>query len=1320
MMLERALHSPTWSLANHSTLKAFTAFLCLLTIYGATLAQRSDYVAGEIVVKLKAAPKYLNFSPKLNTKVGLASLDAINRAIKVRRVQRLFKTSLPQSFAARRFHPERIIKIEFSETEKIAKIISAYEHDPNVEYVQPNYVHRIHAIPDDPLLSEQISLNVLQAEEAWQLQLASPDVIVGVIDTGLDYEHEDLRDALWMNEGEDLDGNGRIDSTDFNGLDDDGNGFVDDIRGWDFTDAPTFPDGGDFEMPDNDPFDENGHGTSVAGIVGASGDNGLGIAGLAYGCRIMNLRAGTSRGLLEEDDVASAIVYAVENGAQIINMSFGDNVASPLLRDVIQFAYEQNCVLVASAGNSNTDKIHFPSGFTETVSVGATNADDRLAGFSNYGSSVDLVAPGVNVLTTERADNYGSFSGTSAAAPFVSGLAALILSRTPEMSNEAVKGLLISTTDDLGQQGWDNFYASGRMNAFKAVQSAFFSIVRIDYPKVDQGFANGPIHIRGTASGGFLEAYNLQIGVGETPEEWTELTRVRNRQVIDEPIWDLDIVSLSDTLYTLRLIAENKDGTALEDKVRFFIDRTSPVISEVRQTSMLDSDRPSVLLEFSTDDLCVAAVHYRASGSTEPFQVLKLPFRTTSHRVNLTQNVLNGEMQFFIEATNGAGLASISDNQGVFFTADLSAPAIGALAVERRALTLPSGFLLDKSADFDRDGFKEIVLNQYDANFNFGSVKIFEFSRTQFEEIFATEATLIPRDWGDSDGDGLLEILAGRGGSSFILEAPSQNEPPSELVWTDNANAWASQFSDLDQDGLGEIILRLDDLFTVWETTGDNDYALVDSFPNPTAGANSVGVPRSEVGDFDGDGQMEILFGDFDGDIYIYEGKPDGTVEFIWSDSLPLLDTIAYLTFGDYDGDGIPEFAVGSHTDPALNTESTFNSGHWLYRLYKRDGDNSFRVAWEQAFFGFQSPRDFDSGISSGDIDNDGRAEVLIGVFPDFYVVDYAPAAAEYRVVWHTTPNRSNRTLVADFDNDSRNEFYFNTGTEIASYQVLSEFVGPATPLALKVRPLDANLVELSWQSPDKESTFQIYRGISAESQTPLVQINRTRFLDTTVQNGITYWYFVTAIDSTKTPPESLPSVVVNVTPGPKPFVVQAQHLSLNQIQVTFSEAMDSSVKNQTNFEIESVGTPVSSIVNRLGQEVILTSPTELSPGAYRIVARNVFDLDGTPIDSTGNFAEFQVLAQARAPYLVRADLVSQNELRLEFNVTLDFASASRLENYSVEPDVQIATATLSPENPQFVLLRLDSESPIGPFGIEYVITIRNVQSQDGTPIKAG
>ena len=254
-----------------------------------------------------------------------------------------------------------LVRIDESKQQQV-EILSQSTY---IEHLQENNSFKIHIdLPNDSLYHDQWYHSQIQAVESWERYVANDEIILAIIDTGIDYQHPDLQGSLWINTQEDLNGNGEIDSGDINNLDDDGNGYVDDVIGWDFTDAPRFADGGDYSDPDNDPMDEysGGHGTRIAGIIAAQTSNSRGIAALTPGARVMNLRAGTAGGFLEEDDVARAVLYAINNGARVINMSFGDVVVSRFLKDVIEYAYSEGVVIIASAGNSGTDVTHYPSG----------------------------------------------------------------------------------------------------------------------------------------------------------------------------------------------------------------------------------------------------------------------------------------------------------------------------------------------------------------------------------------------------------------------------------------------------------------------------------------------------------------------------------------------------------------------------------------------------------------------------------------------------------------------------------------------------------------------------------------------------------------------------------------------------------------------------------------------------------------------------------------------------------------------------------------------------------------------------------------------
>jgi subtilisin family serine protease len=281
-----------------------------------------------------------------------------------------------------------------------------------VNYVEPDYTVRLATVPSDPQFSSLWGMNNtgqtggtidadIDAPEAWDLTTGSSSTIVAVIDTGVDYNHPDLAANIWTNPGE-IPGDNR---------DNDGNGFVDDVHGYDFINS------------DGNPLDDQGHGTHVAGTIGAVANNGIGVAGINWNVQIMALKFLGADGSGSISDAIRALDYAVQMGAHISNNSYGDAEFSQAFADAIAAAGDVGHIFVAAAGNNsgNNDASPFyPASFdaANIISVAATDDNDRLASFSNYGvTSVDLAAPGVNILSTTPGNNYESFSGTSMASP---------------------------------------------------------------------------------------------------------------------------------------------------------------------------------------------------------------------------------------------------------------------------------------------------------------------------------------------------------------------------------------------------------------------------------------------------------------------------------------------------------------------------------------------------------------------------------------------------------------------------------------------------------------------------------------------------------------------------------------------------------------------------------------------------------------------------------------------------------------------------------------------------------------------------------------
>lgn len=348
----------------------------------------------------------------------------------------------------------------------------------SVEEAELNYEVYLDVTPDDADYDKQWAWDVLDAERAWDISQGVPQVVVAIIDSGTDMDHEDLVDNIWSNPGE----------VPGNGIDDDGNGYTDDSVGWDFR--------GNDNNPDNVNTD-NDHGTHVAGIVGAVTNNGIGVAGGSWNCPVMILKVfPNTGGGAWVDDVAEAITYATDNGASVINLSLGGAGNSAVQADAVLYAYNNGLAVLASSGNGGNDGIgdstpHYPSGNTGAIGVGSTNKFDGKAGSSNYGESwVDIFSPGVAIRSTLPGNNYGNLSGTSMASPVAAGLAALLMSNFPGITPDEVETRMENGCEPINFTN-PAFYGEldpGRINYFNSLTDR--PIVAFDHLIIDDASGN--------------------------------------------------------------------------------------------------------------------------------------------------------------------------------------------------------------------------------------------------------------------------------------------------------------------------------------------------------------------------------------------------------------------------------------------------------------------------------------------------------------------------------------------------------------------------------------------------------------------------------------------------------------------------------------------------------------------------------------------------------------------------------------------------------------------------------------------------------------
>lgn len=400
-------------------------------------------------------------------RLGIDEVDRFMEDISATRVERKFPHCLPPKPGGADL--TRIYNLYFPSSLDPVKVSTDLARLAAVEFAEPWYIPMIFLEHNDPDRERQYALNLLEANAAHDISTGSPDVVIAITDNGMDMDHPDLVGNLWVNPGEDLNGNGEIDNDENNGRDDDDNGEVDDFHGWDFA------------QDDNNPEDNanHGHGTHVGGIASAVTNNEIGISSVAYSCAIMVVRAGSGQQIPYGYE---SIEYAARTGAEVINCSWGGRQGNQAGRLVVEYAHEQDALVVAACGNSGNTMRMYPAAFETVVAVAATNSADLKAGFSTYGDWVDISAPGVDIYSCFLDGGYRSWEGTSMASPYVASVAGLIRSEYPDLNALATRLYLLNGVNDISEQNprYEGQLGSGRVNALRALRAIEYPVLEVN------------------------------------------------------------------------------------------------------------------------------------------------------------------------------------------------------------------------------------------------------------------------------------------------------------------------------------------------------------------------------------------------------------------------------------------------------------------------------------------------------------------------------------------------------------------------------------------------------------------------------------------------------------------------------------------------------------------------------------------------------------------------------------------------------------------------------------------------------------------------
>ena len=762
--------------------------------------------------------------------------------------------------------------------------IERLKSDPEVLSAEPDYVERPQF--NDPYANSsgawgqsygnQWYLAKVSAPGAWAAAPAGAQgVLVAVIDSGVDRTHPDLSAVVWSNTGE-IAGNG---------LDDDANGYVDDVTGW------------NFHSDNNQTVDTFGHGTLVAGLIAAECDNNFGISGLAPGAKIMALRNGES-GYSFVSSSIEALYYAVDQGAQVVNMSFGGANYSSAFAAAVQFATENGAVLVASAGNDGAESYtKYPCGYPGVISVGATDQNDAVSSFSNYGPLVDLVAPGGGGTAHEGKTILGPraagtslgtavdslhvrSSGTSFAAPLVAATAAMILKAQPGLAPGSVRQLLNRSADPVEAGAWNIRSSNGRLNAQRALTTAAPGEAEIG--NLVQGqVVSGSASVSGIAKGPGFTGYVLAYGAGKNPATWVTISS-GSTPVQDAPLGTWITQGLATGDYTLRLTAQCAGRPQAEDRVVVFLGNRAPssrtgwpkvgLINPESMTVMdLDGDGEQEILLPTSGSLRAFSADGSAFGAGTYEGVLAWP----SGPASVGDLDGDGQMEVGVISKSGTSSAYPEFHEVCFWRLDGTKVPGWPVSLVRDNDWVPHT-LAPTVVDVDGDGRCEVLFPSVTAKNGSPRLHLVRGNGTALpgwpKTLSAPASTFIhcTTAAADINGDGHMDfVVADSSGRVHALDLAGNYLAGWPRVISSGSHiAQEIAVSDLDRDGRMDVIAGFyNGVVTVLSHDGST---------KPGWPINLGTIPRPPaMADVDGDGDIEISIGTQIGELHLR--RFDGT-----------------------------------------------------------------------------------------------------------------------------------------------------------------------------------------------------------------------------------------------------------------------------------------------------------------------------------------------------------------------------------------------------------------------------------------------------------
>jgi hypothetical protein len=1359
----------------------------LLCIFCTTTLLASGDMSAQPISKISLAPSSKSIIVKYRTAAGMtdpkltalvASISSSADAIKPVFKRPVVQGMRVQSVAQNDFGIERIVQVPLRSGLSAQDAVHALSGNAGFEYVEPNYRYHIDGgvIPNDSLVSGEWWLANIHAPEAWQITEGDSTIKIGFVDTGVEWLHPDLVDQFAVNPLEDINHNGLFDAWpsdsvgmdahghmvtgDIDGIDHDGNGYANDVIGYDFVDQESL-NVGDWSGRDPMPQDENGHGTAIAGILAARQNNHIGVSGIAPKCKLVALRAFDATGNAEDDDIASAIIYAADNGVRILNLSFGDIVPSLMQRDAIRYATSKGVLVFASSGNGGGDGPHYPSDFDECVSVGGTTNDpaqDDLYIFTTHGEGMDVVAPAENILTTQLGNGYAEVSGTSASSPVAAGIAALLLSKDPNLTPLELRSVLESTTQDILTPGYDHSSANGRTDAFNALSYKGGAAIQLTAPHtMDEFHVGDTIHFTGSAMSTLFTGYSIDYGYGTSPDadpsinNWSNLA-LRDSQVLDGPLGAWDTHGLRQGYYTVRLAVQSTDDRSTEQHTIIWLAGNAAQFVSFEVDTIYVNDGRGLLVKVVSDRPATLSIVAASAESqvTKADDLLGL-----EHSVLLKSEDIAAGVPLTISAILTTPAGDTSSEEAI---AAIPNEAISQVGFSQKPYSLPPGYALDSV--LSTDSGDEVIENVFPDGLNFGPLKIFSFNpiRKTFTIVDSLSSAWIPRALGNTQGDSKPELLLQMGSNTALYKQNAQHSILGDIIY--QSSLWGGTLADLDNSGKDDIIgyggvgdsifnvrqlfgsYTVDSVYYAYKWNGSS-YGLLGRMPNTSPidpynnPSDSYSEPNAAHADLQGTGVQDLITLDNDADLIIFERDASSSTGFktVYTETNDGQAEGSLVTTGDFDGDGKPDIAYAYHTVFSSDSLGEYPPGspenYWTVKVLRNLGGLKFETIFFDRFYFAKPLTPYRSSVrmirnvtGHGNGSPYSMDDLVLSLFPNFYLLEYDSGSHKMKPIWYYPVSISPRGALAyDFDHNGKREFGFVAGDSIRFFERDDKYATQTpSPGGLNVSPRDVDRVDMDWGAVSGATQYLILRATPRDSIYFVIDSTAsTSYTDLAVNNGDSLIYSIVAYDSFYTTPYSQPCYPALAYVHPMPRLSRIDSVGQTFVRIQTSQSIRTNMLSGAALIVDDSISPSSTVVGGDSLiEISFSHPLTAGNHFVRVHSFELRDIYNSPFDTIGNLA-FTVSPNVTSDqfYIVTWTFETSDSgtrIHVVFNAP-PADNALDVSHYTLTPYGTLVGVYRDATNANALYIDLASSTKFVALGVPFVLCVNGITDVQSTPL---